>query len=195
MSNKDAKASLDPGIRLGPRGSQRNVGCFKLSQIQTLSESEKRLSREFLTLSKADWPKDTLGNPAWPNCLTVSELPRAMRYSSGLTKTVTERKFEYKKNLSSNSQVFSEFSNNAGFRRKVVSDNLLGVRLGEDIPVKYRKFFRYKWNHLILLDTFLPLGLVNYLVKVWKDRPTNLWLVEQLPIKKFLKCYKRSAVA
>jgi hypothetical protein len=81
-----------------------------------------------------------------------------------------------------------EVSENPHLAKRIVANAIVGIRSSTEVPEKFRKYFRYRWNFLILTVNYaLPIGLVRFLLGQWCVKPSSLWLRRAVSFKKFLK--------
>lgn len=178
-------------MSVASRGPQLKVGEHTISNYERNSHIDQLILENVIRLPKNKWPLDSNGRRAWPDSLTISELLDKAHSRSGFTKSPADSIPKSNKLFDSAKETFTGVERSSKLRRQAVSNNIIGIRPSSDLSPRYLGYFRYRWNYLILIDTFLPLGLVNYLTKKWKCEPTSLWMVEQQHYKKFLKSHFR----
>lgn len=140
-----------------------------------------RQVREVKPLRKLDWPRHEM-RPAWPSTPTVTELLEMSR--RGLT-PLPMRKVTHTPQwcLSLN-----QFNSDIRLASQIVSQQVIGIRSWVSVPRKFLKYFRYRWDFLILTTSWsIPSGLVRFLAAQWKTDPFNLWLKDKSYLKTFLR--------
>jgi hypothetical protein len=89
----------------------------------------------------------------------------------------------------------SEVQENPALAARIVSNAIVGIRSSIEIPEKFRRYFRYRQNFLILTARYaLPIGLVRFLLAQWTVKPYSLWLRRSCTLKKFLRKVPSSLV-
>jgi len=178
------KASDADGLRLTksqstyirevmPHGCVRTVhGCVAVHEWQ------RRVVRP---LPESDWPR--LGTrAAWPSTPTITELLEMGR--RGLTPLpIRPVRYPVFRRVS-----LAQFNSDAGLCRRVILDNVVGVRSDIKVPGKYLEYFSYRWGFLILdVRSNVPIGLARWLAGQWIRNPSNLWLQDKCSLKTFLR--------
>jgi len=134
-------------------------------------------------LRKIDWPRIT-GN-RWPSTPSISELLEMSKSGivyRGLEPT-TRRPVEGRLTR-------KLVSDDIRLATKIVSKYIVGIRSSEEVPRKFLKYFRYRWDFLILTVRWaIPAGLVRFLLSRWVCAPTSLWLVKNCRFKNFLNTH------
>lgn len=82
-----------------------------------------------------------------------------------------------------------------GLLESILRENLLGIRMGADVPSKYFGYFRRRWGFLILTSGRLPTGLIRYLIGKWLTDPYSLWLAERKGLRQFLRSLPETIVS
>jgi len=136
-------------------------------------------------LKSSDWPSDPLG-PSWPSFPSIGEWMGMLRRGVDpferpeLKTPVGESGFARSSRR--------EVSENHFLATLIVSNVIVGVRSSVEIPTKFRGYFRYRQNFLILTVTYrLPIGLVRFLIGQWVKMPYSLWLRRAVSFKQYLK--------
>jgi len=81
-----------------------------------------------------------------------------------------------------------ELRKNSALATLIVSNVFVGIRSSVEIPAKYRSYFHYRWNFLILTAKYaLPIGLVRFLLAQWCINPYSLWLRRACTLKSYLR--------
>lgn len=138
-----------------------------------------------LPLKSSDWPRNLLG-PSWPSFPSIPEWMEMLRKGCDpFERTELNQPLGHAGYTSVSRRQVSE---NAHLATLIVANAIVGIRSSTEIPVKYRGYFRYRWNFLILTVNYaLPIGLVRFLLAQWCTRPFSLWLRRSVTFKKFLK--------
>jgi len=158
---------------------------FPDGQIWTGSSDSTEVERQLAVVKRlpaSDWPR--LGTrSAWPSTPSVDELMEMSR--RGLTPRPMQKHTEQKvKYHLTRAQVRSE----PDLCKAIVRQQVVGVRIGQHIPSKYLKYFRRRWNFLILTSPWcLPIGLARSLTALWITNPSSLWLLDKCSFKCYLK--------
>lgn len=71
--------------------------------------------------------------------------------------------------------------------KMIIRRQVIGVRSDTAVPQRYREYFRYRWNFLILTAPRIPIGLARFLAGQWLTKPSSLWLERKESLKKFLR--------
>jgi hypothetical protein len=131
-------------------------------------------------LHKSDWPRIT--GRQWPSTPTISELLEMSRRGvthHGLTKALHTVENHVKR---------SQVSDDIRLARKIVTNNIVGVRSSIEVRSHWLKYFRYREGFLILtVRHAIPPALVRFLLGRWIKCPTSLWLVDNCRFKYYLK--------
>jgi len=136
-------------------------------------------------LRQGDWP-EVSGNP-WPSSPTFEECLEMSR--RGLVARPLQKHSIQLKNCIERSEV----SNDIRLASRIVSHEIVGIRLGEEVPERFLPYFRHRLGFLILTTRHnLPAGLVRFLIGRWICNPFSLWLKENCRFKNFLKRHRRS---
>jgi len=132
-------------------------------------------------LPSSDWPR--LGTrSAWPSSPTVYELLEMSR------RGITPLPMQKPRVVSTRPTSRAQYNSDAVLRARVISNQIVGIRSDVKVPNKFIRYFRYRWNFLILAVPYnLPIGLVRFLTGQWIRNPHNLWLREKCSFKNFLK--------
>jgi hypothetical protein len=124
-------------------------------------------SGTYLRARKSQWPRHSLGR-CWPNTPTVGELAGWARAGGNTRAMPLKKKFFTQRRVLESPELLTS----------LVTKCILGVRVGVEIPEKFRGFFRYRWGMLLLIDTpYVPFGLVRFLTGLWLRRPKLIWSV------------------
>lgn len=158
---------------------------FPDGQIWTGASDSTRVSEQLAYVKRlpaSEWPR--LGTKSlWPSTPSIDELTEMSR--RGLSPLPMQKKTEQVvKHHLTRSQVRSE----PVLAKAIVRQQIVGVRMGQDIPSKYLKYFRRRWNFLILSSPWcLPIGLARCLIGLWITNPSSLWLLDKCSFKCYLK--------
>lgn len=131
-------------------------------------------------LALQDWPRLGQGR-AWPCTPTFGELLQMIQKGKKISSFEKFRPVPGYLTIGSVKQ-------NITIARRIVVSQIIGIRSSVDVPREFLKFFRYRWNFLILTKRWnLPSGLVRFLLSTWKTKPYSLWLQNKMFLKDFLK--------
>jgi hypothetical protein len=134
-------------------------------------------------LRKTEWPR--IAGSRWPSTPTLSELLEMSR--RGIVYRGLEPRTRHPVENRLTRQLVSD---DIRVATKIVSKYIVGIRSSEDVPRKFLKYFRYRWNFLVLTVRWaIPAGLVRFLLSRWVCAPTSLWLVKNCRFKNFLKLH------
>jgi hypothetical protein len=136
-------------------------------------------------LKSTHWPSDSLG-PSWPSFPSITEWMEMLR--RGLDPFGSRLQPEPVDSPGFTRVDRSELHDNHVLATKIVKHNIVGIRSSVKIPAKFRGYFRYRHNFLILTVRHnLPVGLVRFLLSHWVVSPFSLWLRRAVSLKKFLR--------
>jgi len=135
--------------------------------------------RTVLRLPREDWPTYN-SKLLWPSCLTVVETVVAAK-----TGWVSYPVIDPPALVTRVSR--SDFNSEPELAKSIIARNILGIRSGITLPSRYCKYFRYRWNFLVLSTRRIPIGLARFLASQWIRCPSNLWLERKVTLKKFLR--------
>jgi hypothetical protein len=130
-------------------------------------------------LGKADWP-NIAGRPQWPSHPTFCEKLTMLR--TGRTCHV-----ELPPVLSTRVGK-RELDSNPDLLKRIIANEIVGIRSDCDVPEKFLGHFRYRQGFLILTGHHcLPIGLARYLAGKWTTAPYDLWSRRSLSFKQYLR--------
>jgi len=133
------------------------------------------------TLPRSCWPRIS-GKPAWPSSPNLNE------YLDMLRKGVKNDSPNVRVGGSIASTTLRVFNSNIELAKRVIARNVLAIRSDKAVPVKYRKYFCYRWNFLVLsIHGVMPSGLARFLASVWLTDPFSLWLERKVTLKSYLR--------
>jgi len=134
-------------------------------------------------LRATDWPRGA--RYLWPSTPSASELLEMSRRGV-LHRGLEPNPRHTVKDCLSRRQV----SDDIRLATSIVADKIIGIRSSVKVPREFLKYFRYRWDFLILTVRWcIPAGLVRFLLSRWVCAPTSLWLVENCRFKNFLKVH------
>lgn len=132
------------------------------------------------SLPAKDWPR-LVTRSAWPSSPTVSELLMMMR--RGISPLPFEKGFRVL-----NPVTLGDVKKDHLLATQIVLSQIVGIRSTVKIPEKFLPYFRYRWNFLILSTPWkIPIGLVRFLIALWKTNPSVVWLRHKMFFKYYLK--------
>lgn len=153
-------------------------------QILTVNRANSvhlRQSSRALPLEKHNWPRLN-SRPAWPSTPTISESMAMAR--RGLAPHAIQ-KYTY---TSPRRISICQLRRDPGLACKIVSRQIVGIRSDVRVPSKYLRYFRYRWDFLILSTPWsIPIGLARFMLAQWKTNPFSLWLKDKCYLKTFLR--------
>lgn len=140
---------------------------------------------EVKPLKSSDWPRNLLG-PSWPSFPSISEWMGMLR--RGIDPLSRQEYKTPEGNAGYTCVSLREVRENPYLATRIVANAIVGIRSSIEVPKKFLKYFRYRWNFLILTTTWcLPIGLVRFLLGQWCQNPYSLWLRRACTLKKFLR--------
>jgi len=157
--------------------------CFTHGSVRcantNISVQQNQMGK-VLPLPKRYWPRTNRG-AAWPSSPTFQEWLEMSR--KGITLPGTLDRGPGTTRVS-----FREFNSNIELAKRIVTNNVIGVRADLELPDKYLKHFRYRWNFLILTTPWdIPAGLARFLASCWITKPTSLWLEDRRSLRSYLR--------
>lgn len=150
-----------------------------LRDTETVFSEEQRLG--VLPLSKSLWPRRD-GRSLWPDIKTPKELCLSLL----LGRNDKPSKELYGCHVKRVKYTIKQANEDISLLEAILCENLLGVRMGSEVPSKYFGYFRRRWGFLILTSSRLPTGLIRYLIGKWITDPYSLWLAERKSLRQFL---------
>jgi len=123
-------------------------------------------------LKLSDWPSSKLGR-SWPSFPTLNESwEMFLRGKAPPPKQLLEEQAK----LAPSKRPVRQLP--AGSPTRTVSKMVLGIRADIKVPKSYLGYFAYRWGFLILIrERALPLNLIRWLIKQWKEDITRMFLV------------------
>lgn len=141
--------------------------------------------RGVLPLKKSLWPSRE-GISLWPDVKTPKELCLSLLLGY---KERSRHTHENRVQVA-----LKQANKDIGLLESILVENLIGIRMGMELPSKYFGYFRRRWGFLILTSSRLPTGLIRYLISKWITDPYSLWLQERKGFKQYLKSLPISVV-
>jgi len=148
-----------------------------LSAGDFLTHLENKFST--MKLRKSQWPKYE-NSYCWPSSPTIVEIAAAYRKGWVQYPTIPAPSRTSRVSL-------ARFNSEAELAKLIVRRNVVGIRSGEEVPRKFLKYFRYRWNFLILAVDIVPIGLARFLASKWLCKPSSLWLERPRALKSYLR--------
>jgi len=139
--------------------------------------------RKVKPLPRSCWPR--LGTkPAWPCTPTFAEMVEMSRRG----KTTRPMQFNAGQDTVQHCLSSAQVRADPDLCRSIVRQQFVAVRADTRISDKYLKYFRYRWDFLVLTaDWCIPIGLARELVRIWRTDPYSLWLRDKCSFKCYLK--------
>jgi hypothetical protein len=136
-------------------------------------------------LKPNEWPSDPLG-PSWPSFPSITEWMEMLR--RGIDPFGSRLQPEPTATTGFSRVERDDLRDNHVLATKIVKHNIVGIRSSVEVPTKFRGYFRYRQNFLILsVRHRIPIGLVRFLLARWVVSPFSLWLRRAVSLKKFLR--------
>jgi hypothetical protein len=136
-------------------------------------------------LKRDSWPRDPLG-PSWPSFPSIPEWMEMLR--KGIDPFERPELKIPVGNTGYTRVPRGELHSNYALATRIVANVIVGIRSSVEVPAKFRGYFRYRQNFLILTArAALPIGLVRFLLGRWCRAPYSLWLRRQCTLKQYLR--------
>lgn len=158
-----------------------------LRDTETVFSEQQRSG--VLPLKRSLWPRRD-GKSLWPDIKTPKELCLSL-----LLGAESPPKELYSWRVPRVRFTVEQANKDIGLLESILRENLLGIRMGSDVPSKYFGYFRRRWGFLILTSARLPTGLIRYLIGKWITDPYSLWLAERKGFRQFLKSLPETIVS
>jgi hypothetical protein len=173
-----------PVLRITDSVAQHLKREFPRGEVRTGYGSEAvhlRQKEGCHRLPSCCWPRIS-GKPAWPSSPSLNEKLDMLR--RGIKDTYPDHIV----GGSFTSIRLREFNSNIELVKRTISRAVIGVRSDIAVPVKYWKYFCYRWNFLILsVAGAMPSGLARFLASIWLRDPYSLWLERRVTLKQYLR--------
>lgn len=154
------------------------TGTGSKSEYQSQTEQVKHLPRK-------SWPRVQHSSQAWPSTPSFFEMMSMMR--SGVSPDDQENL--YSQIPACTTRVcLHEFNVDIELAKRIVSNNVIGIRMGMPIPSKFLDNFGFSRNFLILTTPYnMSAGLCRFLAGQWILNPSSLWLRRKVSLKSYLR--------